>query len=85
VDAPNSHETGVIIAAMPFNLSEKVRVIMHLPSGYTKVLVEWTLGVGMADGGHLLGYSNGSYSSAPSLNGLSVSLTRHGVGGQARG
>ncbi len=36
---------------MPFNLSEKVRVIMHLPGGYTKVLVEWTLGVGMADGG----------------------------------
>ena len=24
---------------------------MHLPEGYTKVLVEWTLGVGMADGG----------------------------------
>jgi len=37
--------------AMPFNLNEKVRVIMHLPGGYTKVLVEWTLGVGMADGG----------------------------------
>ena len=36
---------------MPVTLREKVRVIMHLPGGYTKVLVEWTLGVGMADGG----------------------------------
>jgi hypothetical protein len=36
---------------MPLTLREKVRVIMHLPEGYTKVLVEWTLGVGLADGG----------------------------------
>jgi|GEM_PF-6258600 len=36
---------------MPVTLREKVRVIMHLPEGYTKVLVERTLGVGMADGG----------------------------------
>ena len=36
---------------MPYTLREKVRVIMHLPEGHTKVLVERTLGVGMADGG----------------------------------
>jgi len=36
---------------MPATLREKVRVTMHLPEGYTKVLVEWTVGVGMADGG----------------------------------
>jgi hypothetical protein len=36
---------------MPYTLREKVRIIMHLPEGYTKVLVEWTLGVGMTDGG----------------------------------
>jgi hypothetical protein len=36
---------------MPVSLSNKVRVIMHLPAGYTKVLVEWTFGLGMADGG----------------------------------
>jgi hypothetical protein len=36
---------------MPYTLREKVRVIMHLPEGYTKILVERTLGLGMADGG----------------------------------
>jgi hypothetical protein len=36
---------------MPFTLREKVQVVMHLPEGYTKVLVQRTLGVGMADGG----------------------------------
>ena len=36
---------------MPVKLREKVRVIMHVPESYTKVLVERTLGVGLADGG----------------------------------
>ena len=40
-----------IISDMPYTLREKVRVMMHLPEGYTKVLVERTLGVGMANGG----------------------------------
>ena len=40
-----------IISDMPVKLREKVRVIMHLPETYTKVLVERTPGVGLADGG----------------------------------
>lgn len=36
---------------MPVTLREKVRVIMYLPEGYTKVLVERTWGVGLAGGG----------------------------------
>jgi hypothetical protein len=32
-------------------LREKVRAIMHLPEGYTKVLLERTFGLGLADGG----------------------------------
>jgi hypothetical protein len=36
---------------MSVALRENVRVIMHLPEGYTKVLVERTLGLGLAGGG----------------------------------
>jgi hypothetical protein len=41
----------VMIAGVPVNYREKVRVIAHSPEGYTKVVLESTLGVGMADGG----------------------------------
>ena len=36
---------------MPRTLRDKVKVVMHLPEGYTKVLVERTYGLGIADGG----------------------------------
>jgi len=36
---------------MARELREKVKVTMHLPGGYTKVLVERTKGLGLADGG----------------------------------
>ena len=36
---------------MPIEFCEKVRVIMPLPEGYTKVLVESTYDIGLADGG----------------------------------
>jgi hypothetical protein len=36
---------------MSREIREKVRVTMHLPGEYTKVLVERTEGVGMAGGG----------------------------------
>lgn len=36
---------------MPRTIRDKVKVAMQLPEGYTKVLVERTYGLGIADGG----------------------------------
>ena len=35
---------------MTVELKEKVKLIMHLPGGYSRVLVESTVGVGLAGG-----------------------------------
>jgi hypothetical protein len=36
---------------MPVEHREKVKLIMHLPGGYSRVLLESTVGVGLAGGG----------------------------------
>jgi hypothetical protein len=36
---------------VPRTMRDKVKVVMQLPEGYTKVLVERTYGLGIADGG----------------------------------
>jgi hypothetical protein len=36
---------------MPVEHREKVKLTMHLPSGYSRVLLESTVGVGLAGGG----------------------------------
>jgi hypothetical protein len=36
---------------MTIELKERVKLIMHLPGGYSRVLVESTVGVGLAGGG----------------------------------
>ena len=30
---------------------EPVKILFHLNEGFTRVLIEWTLGLGLADGG----------------------------------